>query len=84
MYLRYRELIAFRAMSPDCRISGVWNRSSLWLGLLSALGLAMVANFQVGRVPVPHFIGAFFCFFGGNVYFALQVRQRRLRPPSST
>lgn len=73
VYLRYRELIHFRAMSPDCRISLKWNRFGFWLGMLSALGLCVVANFQVGKVRVPHYIGAMCCFVGGSAYFALQV-----------
>lgn len=73
VYLRFHELTAFRAMSPDCGISPRWNRSAMWLGVSSALGLCMVANFQVGRVPQPHFLGAFLCFVGGTVYFGLQA-----------
>ena len=73
VYLRYRELLEFRAMTPDCRISKKSNRAAMWLGVTSAMGLCMVANFQVMKVPLPHYIGAFFCFVGGSVYFGLQV-----------
>ncbi|XP_034242545.1 DNA damage-regulated autophagy modulator protein 2 isoform X2 [Thrips palmi] len=85
VYLRYRELVHFRAMSPESRISVPWNRFGLWLGSLSALGLCVVANFQVGKVPVPHYLGAMCCFVGGSAYFALQTWfSKRMCPQVST
>lgn len=85
VYLRYRELHEYRAMSPDCNITHKSNRLAMWLGVSSAVGLCMVANFQVMKLKPPHYIGAFLCFVGGSVYFGLQAWfSKRMCPAVST
>ncbi|GAB1608191.1 DNA damage-regulated autophagy modulator protein 1-like [Argonauta hians] len=48
------------------------NRAGLVLGLLSALGLSMVANFQAKLLKFPHYLGAFMAFAIGTVYCWVQ------------
>ncbi|MEE6483009.1 hypothetical protein FKM82_013405 [Ascaphus truei] len=49
------------------------NSASLAMGLISALGTSIVANFQQSIQLETHLIGAFLAFFIGNVYFWLQT-----------
>ncbi|XP_046434432.1 DNA damage-regulated autophagy modulator protein 2 isoform X1 [Neodiprion pinetum] len=73
IYIRYshtKELSSsyqFNASLPK------WNRAALILGLLTCLGLSMVANFQETNVIVVHLIGALVCFGCGTAYFWTQV-----------
>lgn len=75
VYVRYfqvKEYInAFR--SPATSLSR-WNCWALIFGIISAIGLTIVANFQESTVLAVHLIGALFCFGGGTVYFWTQVR----------
>ncbi|XP_052799440.1 uncharacterized protein LOC128231061 [Mya arenaria] len=48
------------------------NLAGLCLGIASAFGLSMVANFQTQVQRVPHYIGAFFAFGFGTVYCWVQ------------
>lgn len=85
VWLRYHELKEYRSMVPNCRISPRLSLFTMWLGLASAFGLCVVANFQVTKVPVPHYLGALFCFFGGTIYFGLQAWfSKRMCPAVST
>ncbi|XP_022202096.2 DNA damage-regulated autophagy modulator protein 2 [Nilaparvata lugens] len=49
------------------------NKIGVWLGLLSCLGLSLVANFQETNVFAIHIFGAFLCFGLGTIYFWLQA-----------
>ena len=74
IYIRYSQIkectIAFGLLNSSIQ---KLNRVSLILGLLSTLGLSLVANFQETSVIVVHFIGAFMCFGCGTLYFWAQV-----------
>lgn len=65
LYVKKRFL---RAMLPG---SSRWyhiNLAALFLGLGSAFGLSMVANFQTEVQRGPHYVGAFLAFGGGTVF----------------
>ena len=49
------------------------NTISLWLGILGALGVSIVGNFQETEVEIIHFGGAALCFGFGAVYLWIQV-----------
>ncbi|KAK3930147.1 DNA damage-regulated autophagy modulator protein 2 [Frankliniella fusca] len=73
VYLRYHELIVYREGTPSTSITPRMNRAAWILGTASALGLCVVANFQVQKVRIVHYLGAFTCFVGGSVYFGIQA-----------
>ncbi|CAG5125742.1 unnamed protein product [Candidula unifasciata] len=74
MYIRFKavEAIAHNALYDDrkmCRL----NKVALVVGLVSAFGTSVVANFQEGTiVEVVHFIGAALTFIAGVLYCFLQ------------
>ena len=49
------------------------NKIAIWFGLLSALGLLLVASFQDTNTLAVHMTGAGVCFFFGTLY---EVRPR--------
>jgi len=73
MYFRYRQVRAW----VDVRSTGIsqWtNTANLVLGMISCLGLDIVANFQEGNVLSVHLLGAITCFVTGTIYCIMQVR----------
>ncbi|KAG5677837.1 hypothetical protein PVAND_007559 [Polypedilum vanderplanki] len=44
------------------------NKRSLYIGLISAYGISIVANFQETNVRPMHYVGAFTCFGLGSLY----------------
>lgn len=48
------------------------NKSALWLGMLSCLGMCIVATFQETLVTKVHDLGALLFFVSGIVYIMLQ------------
>ncbi|XP_052129877.1 DNA damage-regulated autophagy modulator protein 1 isoform X1 [Frankliniella occidentalis] len=73
VYLRYHELLVYRESTPNTSITPRLNRIAWALGTASAIGLCVVANFQVQKVRIVHYLGAFTCFVGGSVYFGIQA-----------
>ncbi|XP_018421840.1 PREDICTED: transmembrane protein 150B [Nanorana parkeri] len=57
----------------DYRCHSHLNSATLAMGLLSALGTSLVANFQQSNQIETHLVGAFLAFFVGNIYFWLQT-----------
>lgn len=49
------------------------NQTALWLGIGSALGCSIVANFQETNVRIMHYVGALNCFGLGTAYFWIQA-----------
>ncbi|KAL1131365.1 hypothetical protein AAG570_010982, partial [Ranatra chinensis] len=49
------------------------NKMGVWAGLMSSLGLSIVANFQETNVKYVHYFGATLCFGCGTVYFWIQA-----------
>ncbi|XP_053308548.1 modulator of macroautophagy TMEM150B [Spea bombifrons] len=49
------------------------NSVSLAMGLLTALGTSIVANFQQSNQLETHLVGAFLAFFVGTIYFWTQT-----------
>ncbi|KAE9556167.1 hypothetical protein FO519_000655 [Halicephalobus sp. NKZ332] len=66
IHLRY-SLIVELNRSYDEKLKFV-NKISFYIGLLGALGMAVVANFQETAVIVVHFTAAVTCFGGSVVY----------------
>jgi hypothetical protein len=54
-------------------VSHGFNKVTLAFGLVSCIGLDIVANFQESNVMVVHMVGAFLCFGAGTIYFILLV-----------
>ncbi|XP_023290703.1 DNA damage-regulated autophagy modulator protein 2 isoform X2 [Orussus abietinus] len=73
IYIRYSQVkmcsIIYRHQTSLPR----WNNAALILGLVSNLGLSIVANFQETSVIVVHLIGALLCFGCGAAYFWIQA-----------
>lgn len=59
---------------PDANKIFALNKVSFFLGLASAAGLSIVANFQELQLFTIHMIGAFSAFGFGLIYCALQTR----------
>lgn len=59
---------------PDAERVLALNKFSLFIGLASAAGLSIVANFQELQLFTVHMIGAFSAFGFGLIYCALQTR----------
>lgn len=77
-YFRFRQVQYFQTRCSN--ISVIWklNVAGLFFGLLSSLGLLIVANFQESKTPWPqvyfaHVSGALITFSGGIVCAAIQA-----------
>ncbi|KAM9845939.1 DNA damage-regulated autophagy modulator protein 1 [Aulostomus maculatus] len=71
IYARYKFV---ERLSEETRVvSPRLNKSALVLGLLSCLGMCIVATFQETAVEVVHDIGALLFFVPGVVYLILQA-----------
>uniref|UniRef100_A0A0K0EWB5 DNA damage-regulated autophagy modulator protein 2 n=1 Tax=Strongyloides venezuelensis TaxID=75913 RepID=A0A0K0EWB5_STRVS len=70
VYLRHRQIVEFYWHRH--RIEGMWrcvSRLFLFLGLISALGVSIVANFQQHEaILYIHYCGALTAFGGGLIY----------------
>ncbi|XP_069764054.1 modulator of macroautophagy TMEM150B isoform X2 [Narcine bancroftii] len=64
--IRYQQVVDYGSQSS-------LNIVSLVAGCLCALGGTLVGNFQTGNQIHVHLLGAFLCFFIGNLYFWLQA-----------
>jgi hypothetical protein len=74
IYIRYLEIKSFQQMViPRPGVSNKFNKVTSVFGLLSCIGLDIVANFQESNVIVVHMLGAVLCFSAGTIYFTLQV-----------
>jgi len=78
-YFRFRQVQYFQTRCAN--ISAIWklNVSGLLFGLLSSLGLLIVANFQEARTPWPqvyfaHLTGALITFTAGIICAGIQDR----------
>ncbi|XP_013384682.1 DNA damage-regulated autophagy modulator protein 1 [Lingula anatina] len=69
MYVRYKLVKGF--ISDEYRGIDILNKVAAGFGILTSLGLSMVANFQETKVEVVHFLGAGLVFGGGVVYSLL-------------
>ncbi|XP_037938674.1 DNA damage-regulated autophagy modulator protein 2 [Teleopsis dalmanni] len=74
IYIRYRQVLQIYEYHSNLG-NGVIrnNRIAVWFGLASCFGISIVANFQETNVRIVHFIGAFFCFGCGTMYFWMQA-----------
>lgn len=59
---------------PDANRVFALNKTSLFIGIASAIGLSIVANFQELQLFTIHMIGAFSAFGFGLIYCAVQTR----------
>lgn len=71
-YLFVKNLLVLRKTKPDDKWFKV-NLAGLILGILSAFGLSMVANFQTEVQRGPHYFGAGLAFFLGGIYCVVQT-----------
>uniref|UniRef100_A0A0B7AE25 CWH43-like N-terminal domain-containing protein n=1 Tax=Arion vulgaris TaxID=1028688 RepID=A0A0B7AE25_9EUPU len=75
MYIRYKavQAISHTTLSDDRKLNWL-NKISLFLGLVSAFGTSIVANFQEGTVVEGvHIFGAIMTFIAGVLYCLLQT-----------
>lgn len=74
MYYRHKYLENHPTMtSSDAGSFHLINDVGYFIGLLSALGMMIVANFQTSHVQSIHFFGAFLVFIFGGVYGWMQT-----------
>lgn len=71
--LRYKQLDTFWLSQDATTTFPRANKVTFVMGVLAALGLSIVANFQVDNVKVVHIIGAVFAFLVGGIYFYVQA-----------
>lgn len=73
MYIRYLQIKELHTRFKfSSRVSNL-NKISVWVGLLSALGVSIVGNFQETNVIIVHLIGAIMAFGLGCVYCILHT-----------
>ncbi|XP_060248905.1 DNA damage-regulated autophagy modulator protein 2 isoform X2 [Meriones unguiculatus] len=70
MYVRYKQV---HALNPDDTLIIKLNKAGLVLGILSCLGLSLVANFQKSTLLVAHICGAVLAFGMGSLYMFVQT-----------
>ncbi|XP_062583381.1 DNA damage-regulated autophagy modulator protein 2-like [Saccostrea cucullata] len=73
IYLRYKQITAYIAITNLTRPSPRTNTGFFVLGLLSGIGLSIVANFQVENSKGIHIVGAVLAFIVGGAYFFTQT-----------
>ena len=79
IYLRYR-LVKELNRGADA-LTGWLNLAGAALGLISTIGLCIVANFQETAVLSVHLVGAFLCFGFGTLYSILHaIVTHRMHP----
>lgn len=61
-------------LAPDANKVFTLNKISLYIGILSACGLSIVANFQELQLFIMHMIGAYSAFGFGLIYCIMQTR----------
>ena len=74
-HVQLKHLIEDGQLAPPCSdfdIARVINTTLLVAGLTAALGVSVVANFQLSSVPVVHGIGALMAFGPPTLYFLLE------------
>lgn len=73
LYIRYRQIehLLYNHVNLIRSVLKM-NVASLWIGLIGCLGLSIVANFQVTKMPTVHYIGAITCIGLGIVYMWYQ------------
>ncbi|XP_031627254.1 DNA damage-regulated autophagy modulator protein 1-like [Contarinia nasturtii] len=73
IYIRYRQIEELMYDYTNLIKSMTnMNKTAMWFGYLTCLGLSMVANFQITNVPIIHYLGALSCFGSGCVYIWIQ------------
>ncbi|KAL6083863.1 hypothetical protein STEG23_031388 [Scotinomys teguina] len=70
MYVRYKQV---QALNPEENLIIKFNKAGLVLGILSCLGLSLVANFQKSTLFVPHVCGGVLAFGMGSLYMFVQT-----------
>ncbi|XP_039604553.1 DNA damage-regulated autophagy modulator protein 2-like [Polypterus senegalus] len=70
IYVRYKQVEALNAEESSVQCPNKWG---LALGLLSSVGLCIVANFQKSTIIQIHVIGAALTFGAGAIYILLQI-----------
>ncbi|ERE88959.1 DNA damage-regulated autophagy modulator protein 2-like isoform 1 [Cricetulus griseus] len=70
MYVRYKQV---HALNPEENLIIKFNKAGLVLGILSCLGLSLVANFQKSTLFVAHVCGAVLAFSMGSLYMFVQT-----------
>lgn len=85
-YFRFRQVQYFQTRCSN--LSHIWklNVAGLFFGLMSSVGLLVVANFQEARDPWPqvyfaHLSGALLTFSGGIICAILQAALTHLMHP---
>lgn len=78
IYVRYKQV---QALNPEGRYISRLNKAGLVLGLLSCLGLSLVANFQKTAFFAVHICGAVLTFGMGSLYMFVQTALSYLMQP---
>lgn len=75
VFVRYAQV---KEILVSYQYSSYWrklNFISCVIGMISTLGMTMVANFQETSMLTVHLIGAVLCFGGASLYIILQVHK---------
>lgn len=51
-----------------------WNTTATVFGVITCIGISLVANFQETSVITVHFLGAVLAFGAGSLYLIIQVK----------
>ncbi|KAK3103046.1 hypothetical protein FSP39_016024 [Pinctada imbricata] len=71
-YLYLKEIFQLKKVPSSIRWQRI-NIAGITLGILSALGISMVANFQTVVLRIPHYFGAGLAFILGTAYIWIQT-----------
>lgn len=73
MYVRYRQIYEHCKDNTEVRRVVTVNKVAFGLGLVTALGVSLVGNFQETNILVVHLFGAFLAFGIGGIYCYIQT-----------
>lgn len=73
VYIRYLQVQRLLQINKLNRYAGFLNVTCLWLGLLIAVGVSIVANFQETNAFIMHLVGSGFAMGFGVLFQILQV-----------
>ncbi|XP_078797716.1 DNA damage-regulated autophagy modulator protein 1 isoform X1 [Oryzias latipes] len=83
IYARYK--FVERLNEEPVKVKPHLNTAALWLGMISCLGMCIVATFQETEVTYVHDGGALMFFLSGVIYIVLQTKiSYVIHPPGSS
>uniref|UniRef100_A0AC35TJ90 DNA damage-regulated autophagy modulator protein 2 n=1 Tax=Rhabditophanes sp. KR3021 TaxID=114890 RepID=A0AC35TJ90_9BILA len=70
---KFKQIKSFLMYANSRAVWNYLNFISMLLGLITAMGMSLIANFQEYSLPVTHLIGALFTIIGGFIYILINL-----------